>query len=116
MKRKSVAEKRAEQEAAGRNVWREFFPALQQVQSYEEAVILLNQAPREGSPGRGYYSNFGFFMHYFAPPIGASQSELREYLRLIRCFDDQGILKPGGKQSVEIALTEAIKQRSERGY
>jgi hypothetical protein len=101
---------RAEQEERRDRVWTAFFPKLQEVRTYADTLSLLAAAPAEGSPGRKFYSNLGFFMHTFAPPMGACSAELKEYLRLIGCFDDEGALKPGVRQPVEAAMDQAIKQ------
>jgi hypothetical protein len=53
-------------------------------------VLLLHQAVPEGSPGRKYY-NFGFFMHTFSAPDGASSTELSIYIELLEKFDKEGI-------------------------
>ncbi len=109
--RKTVAQVRAEQEERSVQAWDRFYPKLKEVRSFPEALVLLSNAPSQTSPGRRFYSNFGFFMHTFSPPLGASAAELNEYARLVGCFDDEGALKPGVRQSLEDALRHAAAER-----
>ncbi len=96
---------------ADSQAWGAFFLRLKAVKSFDDAWQLVNSTPPPGSGGREYYSNLGFFLQNNIPPNGASRVELEEYLRLIGCFDEQGILKTGARQSIEAALTQALKQR-----
>jgi hypothetical protein len=68
-------------------------------------------AVQPDSPGRRFFSNLGFFLQTYAPPAGASVSELTEYLRLIQLFDEEGTIKKGVRPEIEKGLIEAIQRR-----
>lgn len=107
--RKTEAERREERAAAEARCWEEFRPKLEAAQTYTDAVRLHSQAPPVDAPGRRYYSNLGFFLiHGFAPPPAANSTEWTHYLRLIKNFDEVGILKPGARQQVEEAFKKAL--------
>jgi hypothetical protein len=109
-KRKTASERRQENYEADRRAWEEFRPKLEAVQSFAEALALMAQSVSEGSPGRRYYSNLGFFLHTFAPPAGANATELSHYLRLIGRFDSEGVLKQGARSTVEEPLRNAMRR------
>src|SRR5262245_58279947 len=108
-KRKTVAERRQEANEKERQAWDEFYPQLVAVQSLKQAILLHHNAVPPDTPGRRHYSNLGFFLQSFWPPHGATVSELREYLRLIACFDSEGALKPGARSEIELRLRASIR-------
>jgi hypothetical protein len=107
-KRKTVAERRQERDEAERQAWDYFLPELRAVTSMKEALMLHAAPVGHDSPGRKYYSNFGFFMHYFAAPDGANLTELTEYLRLVDVFDAEGALKAGARDQIRKAFELAM--------
>ncbi len=107
--RRTKAERRQEWANAERSVWEEFKPKLANLKSYEDAKILVNQAPPPDTPGRKYYSNLGFFLQYFAVPANSSYEEISLYLQFIRRLDSTGQLKPGVGQKVEEELERAME-------
>lgn len=110
-KRKTATQHRQEAYEADRRAWEIFQPKLAAVQSFNDALLLHAQAVPPDTPGRKYYSNFGFFLQTFAPPDGANLTELVEYLRLIAIFDSEGALKPEVRPQIEARLQEAITRR-----
>src|ERR1700682_2122059 len=86
-KRKTKAEKRMEWEEREQRVWDAFIPKLRAVTGLKDALVLLNEAVPESSPGRKYYSNLGTFLQTFFPPDGAGSTELAIYIDLIEKFD-----------------------------
>jgi hypothetical protein len=110
-KRKTAAERRQEAYEAERRAWDLFLPRLRAVSSLKEALMLNVEPVSHGSPGRKFYSNFGFFMQYFAAPDGANLTELNEYLRLIKVFDAEGALKSGKRDEIEKAFELAMTLR-----
>ena len=109
--RKSAEEKRQEHERARERTWRSFYAKLENAETYEDALDIHNHPVGTNAPGRSYYSNFGFFMHHFAPPDGGSRVELVHYLRLLRNFDQQGVLKEGAFARLEPIFEAAIAER-----
>lgn len=107
--RRTKAERRQEWADAERSVWEEFKPKLTNLKSYEDAKILVNQAPPPDTPGRKYYSNLGFLLQHFAVPANSSYEEQSLYLQLIRRLDSTGQLKPGVGQKVEEELKRAME-------
>ncbi len=105
--RKTETQRRAEWTAAEALRWNEFYKQLENVDSLEGAYKLHSSAPPENAPGRRYYSNFGFFLHYFAPPHGANSTERAQYLRLIKLFDDAGNLSDGAREEIEQAFRQS---------
>jgi hypothetical protein len=106
--RKKKAERDREWGDAERLVWEQFRPRLEALQSYEEALSLVAQAPPPDSPGRRYYANLGFFLQGFTPPFGSSPTEKLLYLKFIQRIGSGGGLKPGVQQKVEEDLRRAI--------
>lgn len=107
--RKTVAERRQERATAEARCWDEFRPKLEAAKTYADAIKLHSQAPPPDAPGRRFYSNLGFFLQGFTPPDGANLTERANYLRLIKNFDDEGLLKPGARQDVEEAFKRALR-------
>jgi len=110
-RRKTAAERRAEEDRVKERIWESFSRQIERAESYEDALRIHATPVGVDSPGRKFYSNFGFFMHYFSPPDGASKYELQQYLRLLRCFDKQGALKEGALVSLEPIFESAIASR-----
>ena len=107
--RKTAAEQREERAEAEAHCWVEFRQKLEAAQTYEDAIKLHSQAPPESAPGRRFYSNLGFFLiNSFAPPSAANLTEKTNYLRLIKNFDDAGLLKPGSRQQIEEAFKKSL--------
>ncbi|MEO7716334.1 MAG: hypothetical protein ABIY70_09020 [Capsulimonas sp.] len=107
--RKTVAEKNAEQEAATQRAWSNFQKKLSSVETVLQVLELYGQAPPVDSSGRKFYSNLGNFLLTFSAPAGASATELREYLRVIKIYDEEGMLKPGVREATEARLSHALK-------
>lgn len=107
-KRKTVAERRQETDEAERRAWDSFIPRLRAVSSLKEALLLHAEPVGHDSPGRKFYSNFGFFMHYFAAPDGATLVELNEYLRLLDVFEAEGALAADKKKQLTSAFELAM--------
>ena len=110
-KRKSAAERRQEAYEREQQAWESFRPKLEAVNTVADAFTLLGDSVAPGSPGRGFYSNLGFFLQTFRPPAGANVHELSEYLRLIGLFDDDGVIKEGHREDLEAQLSEAIARK-----
>jgi hypothetical protein len=110
-RRKTVSERRQASHEEDERSWRAFYSKLSAVQSHIDALRLLSEAPAPDSPGRRYYSNLGFFLQSYAAPAGASFVELNEYHRLIRLFDQEGMLKKGVLPEIEETLLLAIRRR-----
>jgi hypothetical protein len=106
-----VTERRQEKYEAERQAWDFFLPKLRAVSSMKDALMLHAEPVGHESPGRKYYSNFGFFMHYFAAPDGANLTELKEYLRLIDVFDAEGAMKPEARDQVRKAFELAMTMK-----
>jgi hypothetical protein len=101
MPRKTKAERNAEYERERRRHWEDFREKLRAAKSFLDAKILVAQAPREGSPGRAFYSNLGFFLGEFTMPGSASAEERQLYKELLRRMDADGNLKPGVLEAFE---------------
>ena len=110
-RRKTASERREELDRLRSRAWEDFVRKLERAESYEDALQIHTTPVSTGSPGRSYYSNFGFFMHHFSPPDGATQYELQQYLRLLRCFEKQGALKEGAIEWLEPLFEHAIAAR-----
>ncbi len=112
MRRRKTAEERGQDRMDARALaWKEFRPKLAALQTYAEALLLVNQAPPESTPGRCFYSNLGFFLQGFTPPLGASGDEKSLYVEFIHRLDSQGLLKPGVGQRAVKALQSAISEQ-----
>lgn len=110
--RKTITEKRAEENQAQRSAWSDFLPRLQNVASVQDVLRLLAATPPPGSPGRQFFSNLGCFMQAFVPPSGASEAEMREYRRLIGIFEAEGVLKCDARRAIESALDKSISEQA----
>lgn len=111
-RRKTAAEKRAEQEKQKSRAWASYKRKLERAQSFRDALAIQASPVSSSSPGRSFYSNFGFFMHYFSPPSGASVYELEQYLRLLECFEKEGVLKDGAFPKLVKIFVQAISDRA----
>lgn len=107
-KRKTVAERRQGADEAERRAWDYFIPRLRAVSSLKEALLLHAEPVGHDSPGRKFHSNFGFFMHHFAAPDGATLAELNEYLRLLDVFEAEGALAADKKKELKSAFELAM--------
>jgi hypothetical protein len=97
----------AEEPELDQQAWEDFLPKLAAAQTYRDALRLWDQAPREGAPGRRYYSNLGFFLQNFAVPEGSNSEERRHYVRLIKRMDAEGWLKRGALEEILAKFAEA---------
>jgi hypothetical protein len=111
--RKTNAERRQERDAAERRCWDEFFPKLEAVQGFVEAMKLLNEAPPPDATGRRYYSNLGWFLRTYSVPDGASHEENAQYLRLLERFDAEGAIMAGMRGKLEEAFRKAMSAKYE---
>ena len=107
--RKTKAQRDHERREAERREWEIFRPKLDALQSYVEASQLVAEAPPPDAPGRGYYSNLGFFLQAFIVPMGSSYAERALYLQFIQRLDAAGSLKPGAGQQIEEVLRLAMR-------
>ncbi|HKP04350.1 MAG TPA: hypothetical protein VJU77_13440 [Chthoniobacterales bacterium] len=110
-KRKTADERRAERDEAVWRAWNEFRPKLEAIQSYAEALNLVAHAPPVDTPGRPFYSNLGFFLQAFTPPLGATAREKSIYITLIKRMDATGELKAGEAPRIIAALEKAISEQ-----
>lgn len=101
MPRRTKADREREWQQAREREWEQFRPKLAALQTFDEAIALVNQAPRPDTPGRKFYSNLGFFLQSFWVPDGSNGEERRLYLEFVRRLDAAGALKPGSMQDVE---------------
>lgn len=111
-RRKTKAERDQQMIEADRLVWEKFYPKLRDLQSFHEAVQLLEEAPPESSPGLRYYSNLGFFLQAFTVPAGSNYTEKGLYLQFIQMLDAAGALKPGAREKIEKSLRDAMESQS----
>jgi hypothetical protein len=110
---KTAEYKRLLSERERERVWSKYISDLERASTYGEAKKIHETPISHSSPGRSFYSNFGFFMHHFMPPDGGSKRELEEFLRLLKCFDEEGVLKAGELQRLEPFFQAAIDRKSE---
>jgi hypothetical protein len=103
-RRKTQAERENERAQADRQAWEEFEPRLAGLQTLEDAAQLVAEAPPVDYPGRGYYSNLGFFLQQFTVPNGSNGAERFLYARFIERLDAAGALKPGAAAQILRAL------------
>ncbi len=103
-RRKTEAERRAELARQDREVWEGFRPQLAALKTMDDAWALWAQQVSEGSPGRRYYSNLGFFLNYFARPAGANGAECVLYAAFIDQLGASGVLKPEDVAKIKAAL------------
>ena len=108
-KRKTKAE-RDQEHAAEQRVWKVFSERLAALQTLVEAQLLVQETPRETSPGRRFYSNLRFFLAAFIVPMGSSYEEKALYLQFIQRLDAAGALKPGAGQKVVEDLRRAMAE------
>jgi hypothetical protein len=99
---------------ADRRVWDQFRSRVEALTSFPEGHVLVGEAPPPDSPGRRYYSNFGFFLQEFTIPEGSSYAEKELYLRFIERLNDAGELKPGVGQKVQEELRRAMEAQGRR--
>jgi hypothetical protein len=111
-RRKTKSERDAGWHEAQRRAWEFFEPKLKALQSFEEALRLVYEAPAPDSPGRSYYSNLGFFLQAFTPPAGASLTEYGYYLEFARRLDAAGKLKKGALATIEGDFARAMKDKN----
>ena len=105
--RKTRAERNLEWRRAEGRSWGEFLPKLESLATFADARRVVDEAPPQDTPGRSFYSNLGFFLHTFAPPAGASGTELSLYIQFLQRIDAAGELKPGVKDTLIRVLQEA---------
>src|SRR5215207_1405224 len=89
----------------------EFLHKLTALPSPSEAHLLVRAAPLEGSPGRRFYANLGFFLQRFTPPAEADPEELTGYLHLIQRWGSAGALQAGEQTMIETALRQALDRK-----
>lgn len=84
-RRKTVAERRREYAERERAEWEFFRERLAAATTLEAACrLFLHEAVPEGTPGRRYYSNLGFFLQQgLSIPDGAGAAELALYAGLV---------------------------------
>lgn len=100
-KRKTTAERDQERLQAEEREWERFKRRVSDIQTFNQACELVAQAPSQGSAGRRFYSNLGFFLHTFGMPNGANETERGIYATLLERFDNAGNLKPGARAQIE---------------
>lgn len=110
-KRPTKAEQTAKRDQAKYDAWRFFYPKLEAVQSFEEAMELASTRPHHNDPGRSFYSNLDFFLATFRCPSGSNSSERSEYLRIARKLDEEGNLKEGALKEIEEDFRNADERR-----
>jgi hypothetical protein len=110
-KRRTKADRDQQRAQAERRQWEEFVRGLQAVNTFVEAQLLVQSGPGVTQPGRGFYSNLGFFLMTFIPPLGSSYKEKSLYLELIQRIHafTPGILKAGVREKVEEDLRRAME-------
>ncbi len=112
MTRRETRTERNQQDAdAEHRAWELFRPKLEALQSYAEAEQLVTEAPPPDSPGRGHYTNLGFFLGKFTVPMGSSYAEKMLYLQFIQRLDNARKLNPGTRQKIEEELLRAMKEQ-----
>lgn len=89
-------------------VWDEFRLKLEKLTSFVDAQLLVASAPAPDSPGRGYYSNLGFFLQSFAVPTNSSHSERAMYLQFIRRLNAAGALNLGAAAQIIEQLQKSL--------
>jgi hypothetical protein len=107
--RKSADERSLERSQREDSAWDQFEPKLAALQSFGEARVLVSRAPAEGTPGRGLYSNLGFFLQEFSVPGNASKAELHLYIGFIRRIS--GEIIPGRVDQIIQNLEQASRDR-----
>jgi len=78
------------------------------LQTFDDAVALVGQAPPPDAPGRRFYSNLGFFLNDFAVPNGSGSDERRLYLQLVQRIDAAGGLKPSALAPIERVIKASL--------
>jgi hypothetical protein len=108
-RRKTADELSQERYEAEQRAWDVFRPKLAALQTFDEAVSLVNQAPPHSSPARRHYSNLGFFLqNNFNVPAGSSNAERALYLEFITRLDAAGALKPDAREQIERTIRASI--------
>lgn len=97
-----------ERDEAERRAWDVFEPKLASLQHFHEAQLPVSQGPRPNSPGRGYYSNLGFFLQDFTVPAGSSREERLLYIEFVKRLDAAGELKEGSAEEILDRLKESL--------
>ena len=101
MSRRTKADREREWQQARDREWEQFRPKLAALQTFADAMALVDQAPRPDTPGRKFYSNLGFFLQAFTVPDGSNGEERALYLEFVRRLDAAGGLKPGALERIE---------------
>jgi hypothetical protein len=114
-KRKTEAERRQEREDAKRRAADVFFPRLQQVATFREAMALALQAPAPDTPGRTHHTSLLFFLESFRPPMGASYAENAEYVVLARRLAAGGEITPETLAQIEHDFAARMQQQGPYG-
>lgn len=109
MPRKAADQRSQERADAERRCWDQFRPKLEALQTFDDAVRLVGQAPPPDAPGRRYYSNLGFFLNGFAVPAGSGYTERALYLQLVQRIDAAGGLKPGALEPIERVIKASLR-------
>lgn len=107
---KSRSEKEREWAEAQKREWEDFLPKLAALKSFEDAKLLVNQAPRPDSAGRKYYSNLGFFLQAFSVPRGSNQTERLHYIQFIQRLDEAGMLKLNAAEDIIKNLRNSLDE------
>jgi hypothetical protein len=92
-KRISKADQRIEHDAAARKVWEKLQAQLIALITEEDLNEILKNCPNQGQPGRGYYSNFRFFINERIIPGGAEYDEWKLYIKIIEKLTQIGIFE-----------------------
>ena len=100
-KRMTADERRQADYDAVAKQWALFRPKLEAAGTLAAAQALVAESPGEGTPGRQFYSNLGFFLQAFTIPNGSSNAERDLYLDFVRRLDAVGALKPGALTAIE---------------
>jgi hypothetical protein len=111
---KTHSELQHERAEASARAWDEFFPKLERVACYGDAIALHAEAPPSGSAGRAHYSNLGFFLQTFGPPAGAGSAELGQYIRIFECIAGEGLVKSDSRERLLKGLQSAFAAKFPR--
>lgn len=110
-RRKTKAQRDQERYEKEQRAWDLFRPQLETIGSVADAKKVLAGMPPPDSPGRKYYTNLGWFVDTFSPPGNSSAEEKGLYIEIIRKMDEQGELKEGAREQIEMGLRKAIAER-----
>jgi alpha-D-ribose 1-methylphosphonate 5-triphosphate diphosphatase PhnM len=100
MARKTQAERDREWRRQESLSWDIFKPQLERAASFAEAAKIVVQAAPESSPGRRWYRNLGFFLHYFKRPPNANHEEMQMYVAFLRRLAAAGETSPEGAEQM----------------